>query len=236
VVARLGVTELSLTTVDKHGGTTAAPINVERVLLAGYTGRDRASVMQHIEELRELGVKPPERVPMVYEVGAELLTTASRIEVTSASTSGEVEFYLVQTPDGVLVGVGSDHTDREAEAIDVAESKRRCPKVISAHAWRYADVVDHWDEITIRAWVSVHGVASKLYQDGRLDAFLRVDDLLSEIRAAGYADDALQRAIVFSGTIPTTGGFVFAHHFEAELRDPVLNRVLTCAYGVDVRV
>jgi hypothetical protein len=82
---------------------------VRRALLAGYTGRDRAQVMDHVRELEAIGVQRPPRVPMVFDVPPELLTTGTQL----------------------LVGVGSDHTDREQEAVDLDASKRACPKAMS---------------------------------------------------------------------------------------------------------
>jgi hypothetical protein len=216
--------------VGRDGRALVETVQVERVLLAGYTGRDRQSVMDHIHELEGLGVAPPPRVPMVYEVPPELVTQDERVVASGPETSGEVEFFLLEGRDGLLVGLGSDHTDRQQEAIDVAESKRLCAKVISRQVWRVADVRDHWDQIEIRAWATDHGQRG-LYQQGRLDAFLALDDLLTEVRQAGYPD--LRRSLVFGGTIPALSGFVYASRFEAELRDPVLDRQLALSYAIE---
>ena len=225
------MTRLELEVVER-GGQPYQPVtlDVREVLLAGYTGRDRAGVMAHIEELADLGVAPPERVPMVYVVGP-IVTTSPRLVVHASQTSGEVEFFLAPTPTGLLVGVGSDHTDREQEAIDVATSKRLCPKVVSRSVWRYADVEDHWDQIEIRAWVTKDG-ERRLYQEGTLAAFMPVADLLAELERAGYPD--LAGRLVFGGTLPALGGFVYGERFECELRDPLLDRRLACAYDVVV--
>jgi hypothetical protein len=223
------VEQFMVSVVEADGRATSVSVPVRRVLLAGYTGRDRAKVLEHIHELEELGVAPPERVPMVYVVGPELLTTEPRVAVSGPETAGEVEFYLVPTADGLLVGVGSDHTDRKHEAIDVAASKALCPKIASREAWRYDDVRDHWDRIEIRSWVT-DDTGRRLYQDGHLDAFMTVEDVLEEVRRAGRPD--LEGHVVFGGTLPTTGGFVYGRRFETELHDPVLGRRLTCAYDV----
>ncbi len=224
--------ELSLTVREKDGSSRDVRRAVRQVLLAGYTGRDRAKVMEHIHELEPLGVKPPPRVPMIYAVSPDLLTTGDRIEVGTDQTSGEVEFYLLPGGGEWLVGVGSDHTDRAAEAVDIAHSKTLCAKPVSGEVWRYEDVKDHWDRIEIRAWMTEDG-ERRLYQEGRLDAFMRVEDMLAEVRQAGYANP--EDALVFGGTLPTVGGFAFGQRFETELRDPVLDRALTCAYEVAAR-
>ena len=43
------------------GGPLA--LDVQRLIIAGWTGRDAAAVQHHIEELQALGVKPPATVP-----------------------------------------------------------------------------------------------------------------------------------------------------------------------------
>ena len=223
---------LALTVVEKDGRSSPASFRVQQVLLAGYTGRDRAKVTEHIDELTKLGVAPPERVPMVYIVPPELLSTEPKMTVAGPETSGEVEFYLVPTADGLLVGVGSDHTDRKEEAIDVAASKVLCSKVLSRQVWRYDDLQDHWDRIEIRSWVT-DDAGRHPYQDGRLDSFMIVENILRELAGAGYND--LDERVIFGGTLPTLGGFVYGRRFEAELRDPVLERSLTCDYDVVLR-
>jgi len=221
--------QLDLNIAELDGRTVPATFTIDEVLLAGYTGRDRAKILQHIHELETLGVAPPPRIPMVFVVDPDLLTTHPHIGVSEQQTSGEAEFYLLQSDDGLLVGVGSDHTDRKHEAIDVAESKGRCPKVLSAWVWRYADVQDHWDQLQLRAWVT-DADGRRLYQSGQLSEFLAIDELLAELRATGHAD--MLHRIVFGGTLPLIGSFAFSHIFEAELRDDVLDRRLDCGYEI----
>jgi hypothetical protein len=218
---------LTLSTPDDH--TRRVSVAIGQVLLAGYTGRDRARVTEHIRELAALGVAPPQRVPAVYVVEPELLTTATEAVVHGSHTSGEAEFYLVPTSRRLLVGAGSDHTDRAHEAVDVEQSKALCPKPISRTVWRYEDVRGHWDDLQLRSWVS-DAEGRRLYQEGRLEALLPVDDLFAELAAAGYPPH--QQRIIFGGTLPTTGGLVYGHRFEVELFDPVLDRRLGCAYDV----
>lgn len=206
-------------------------VELGEVLLAGYTGRNRESVLRHIRELDAIGVAPPPRVPMIYPVLPELLTVGSSIVVHGDQTSGEAEFYWVWSAVGTLVGVGSDHTDRQRESIDVAESKALCSKVLSAHVWTYDDVVDHWDALQISSWVTVAG-DRRLHQQGTLGELMSLQDLTAELRGAGYAE--LDGHVVFGGTLPTLNGFVSGERFECRLDDPVLGRSLTCSYCISV--
>jgi hypothetical protein len=135
---------------------------------------------------------------------------------------------LVPSPHGLLVGVGSDHTDRAHEAIDVAASKARCGKVMADEVWPLRALEAHWDRLELRAWTT-DGHTRRLYQEGCLDSLLAPAHLLQEVERAGLPT---ARALVFSGTLPTLGGFAFGRRFEVELHDPVLGRRLHCAYDV----
>jgi hypothetical protein len=175
-----------------------------------------------------MGIAPPPEVPMVYVVPAELLTTEGGIDVASEATSGEVEVYFVESEDGLLVGVGSDHTDREEEARDIEASKVLCAKVISRDVWRYEDVGGRWDELELRSWVT-DDAGQRLYQEGKLTSFLRLDEIMAEVLRAGYE---LTNRLVFCGTLPAIGGLSYGKRFQGELRDAEAERTLGFAYNV----
>lgn len=202
---------------------------VREVLIAGYTGRNRQKVMEHIEELRHLGVAPPERIPTIFVVPPATVTTEPGVVVSGPQTSGEVEFYLVLHQGRVYLGVGSDHTDRAHEAISITESKAMCPKPVSTRVWDLEDVADHWDALELRAWIT-DGRGRRTYQSGKVDSMLAVADLLAALREAGYTD--LEGRLIFGGTLPTAEGFVYGSRFEVELRDPVLDRAISHAYDM----
>ncbi|HXJ08187.1 MAG TPA: DUF2848 family protein, partial [Burkholderiales bacterium] len=122
------------------------------LVIAGWTGRDEAALKKHIRELEALGVKPPRTTPIFYRVSAALFTYANEIQVSGPDTSGEVEFVLLQTKDGLRVAVGSDHTDRKAETIGVTLSKQLCAKPVSAESWAYEEVQPHWNRLVLRSF------------------------------------------------------------------------------------
>ena len=105
-------------------------------------GRDGA----HIRELEELGIPRPSRTPIYYRCAAALLTTGDHIQVPGSTSSGEVEFVLVGSDDGLLLALGSDHTDRELEKTGVTLSKQLCAKPVAGRAWRLTDVASHWTD------------------------------------------------------------------------------------------
>jgi uncharacterized protein DUF2848 len=97
-----------------------------------------------------------EQLPLFYRVDRGLITTEGKIDAVAAETSGEVE-TVIFSAGGLWVALGSDHTDRAAEAYSVALSKQLCRKVVAAELWRFDDVEPHWDWLTLRAHVVVGG-------------------------------------------------------------------------------
>jgi hypothetical protein len=212
-----------MTTLELKLDGTEALVAVNTVIIAGWTGRDRAAVEEHIAELEELGVPRPSTAPVFYRVSASRLTTAGEIESTAAS-SGEVEAVLLQHAGTLWVGVGSDHTDREVETYGVAVSKQLCDKPIAADFWPYDEVADHWDRLMLRSWI---GPEQVLYQDGRLDALIHPEELMA-VAEPGMRDGTL----MFCGTSAAIGGIRPSDAFHYELADPVGERSLASAYAM----
>jgi hypothetical protein len=142
---------------------------VRELVIAGWTGRDAASLEKHIRELEAIGVKRPKTTPIFYRVAASLLTSDNTIEVLGDQSSGEAECVVYSLDDGLFVGVGSDHTDRKAEAVGVSLSKQMCAKPVSRDVWRLEDVAAHWDKLVLRSYVSTEG-RRRLYQEGLVAA------------------------------------------------------------------
>jgi len=219
VTAHLDVRLISLS------GERSIRAPVSRLVIAGWTGRDRAAVEKHINELEELGVKRPSSTPVYYRVGANRLVTTSTIEVSGAASSGEVEFVLAQWEGEMWVGVGSDHTDRAAETYDVTASKQMCDKPVAATFWRFADVERHWDEIEMRSHIQ-EGGTRVVYQSGRVSGMQAPRDLVR-----GFSGESLEEGcVMFCGTFAAIGGIRPGRRFEAELVDPVLGRRIDLAY------
>jgi Protein of unknown function (DUF2848) len=208
----------------------ACSIELQRAVMAGYTGRDQKAVQQHLDELRKLGVPAPERVPAFYPVSPYLVRTTEVVPVVGAHTSGEGEVVLIVTGDNVLIGVGSDHTDREVEKLSVPKSKQLCAKPVSAELWPLDEVRSYWDELELRSWVG-EGAERSLYQRGFLAELLQPDTLLGLV-GREYRSN-LQSAAIFGGTLPLVGGeFRYGSEFAVELCDPRRQRSLYCRYAV----
>lgn len=198
------------------------------LIIAGWTGRDPHKVAEHIEELRLLGVAPPPSTPCFYRGGRELLTTAPELDVLGPDSSGEAEFVILVDEAGEWwVGVGSDHTDRKAEAWSIAASKQMCPKPVGPHLWRFAAVAPCWDRLELRSFVEEEGARTP-YQAGRVAAMLDPRDTAAAwARAGGTLGPG---SVMFGGTLPVIGGIRPRARFAVELHDPVLGHTLSHDY------
>jgi hypothetical protein len=216
-------------TVD--GSMESALLVMDCCLAAGYTGRDQASVLEHINELKKLGVSPPYAIPACYWISPSRLTQDAVVYVVGQGTSPEVEFFLAPDEEGNLYcTVASDHTDRELEAVSVSKSKQVCDKVLGDHFWRVADVAAHWDQIQLRSrvflserWID--------YQAGTLGDLLPYQDLISLAKTDSNGANACG---ILSGTLPIVGGDTrYPEACEIAMTDPVHGRSITKKYAIE---
>jgi hypothetical protein len=204
-------------------------VEIGSLIIAGWAGRNAAAIDHHIEELAAIGIPRPSTTPLYYRVAAQTLTQSSRLVVLGPDSSGEVEPIVVAMADGLWIGIGSDHTDRKAEASGIALSKQLCGKPIGPQLWSYADVEDHWDELVIRSWAVIDG-ERVLYQDSSISALRTPRDL---IRKHTGTEMLPPETLMFCGTPGTLGGIRPSTRFEMEIMDPVLKRSLTHSYDID---
>ena len=202
--------------------------SIKNLVVAGWTGRNTAALEAHIKELEAVGVKRPKSVPIFYRNAVSLLTTAPEIQVLGGKSSGEVEFVLYSLDDGLWVGVGSDHTDRAAETINVSLSKQMCGKPVGDTLWRYDEIKPHWDRLTLRSFVP-DGGKRRLYQEGPVTNMRSPEEL---IKLYTGGDRLAPGAAMFCGTFAVHGGISSSGTFDMELEDPVLRRTLTHSYKI----
>ena len=202
--------------------------NVNNLVLAGWTGRDQAAIAAHIKEMKEWGVAGPSQTPMYYRVGASLLTTSGEIEVIGRESSGEAEFVLFNVDGEILLGSGSDHTDRKAEAAGITLAKQMCPKVVATEVWNFSEVEPHWDDLIIRAWATMGG-ERVLYQEGRVTVMRHPRELM-ELYTSRTGLTFSPGFAMYGGTFAAIGGIRWADEFEFAMEDPVLKRSLSHRY------
>lgn len=212
--------------------TATGPISVsiDNLIVAGWTGRDEAAVQHHIDELAELGVKPPSQVPLYYRVGADLLTQANQIAVVGAASSGEVEpFILCDAAGSLWLGLASDHTDRELESVSVAKSKQICPKPVAPVLWRFEHVQSHLDRLRLQSQI-LQGESDDWtdYQTGAVSAIRPLEDLMRGLPGGHLAPGTA----MLCGTFPALGGIRPSRAFRMRLEDPVTGNMISHSYSI----
>ncbi len=222
--------KLDLMLETKQGRWQLA-FHYDRMVNAGYVGKNQEEVRRHIEELAAKGIPGPKSIPVLFPVVCKALVIDSMIEVYGSETSGEVEYVLcVAGEDEVYVGVGSDHTDRHLEETDIPRAKQICPNVMSRTVWPLAEVQDHWDDLIMSASV-VKNAETIRYQEGRLGLLLNPAELMAFVKSK--IRGPLENLIIFSGTMGMlTDDFVFGEAFAARLIDEKTGRRLEISYEV----
>lgn len=176
-------------------------IRPDRLVVAGYTGRDEQAVAAHIQELAAIGVPRPTTVPVFWDLDPALLTTAELVEVRSGETSGEVEPVLIRHEGRHYLAVGSDHTDRRLERRDIAAAKATCPKPVGPEAAALGPDLAalDWDALAVSSWADdrdyQHGVARDLRHPAELL------ELMTAVLGEETGD-----LLLFCGTVPLLGG------------------------------
>ena len=206
-----------------HSGSEI-DLAVERLYVAGWTGRNADAVQHHIDELAEIGVAPPSEVPLYYRVSSSLLVHSDTIEVLGTETSGEVEPLIIQSAGALWLGLASDHTDRSLETHSVAASKQICAKPASKEVWRLCDVEADLDTLMLRCSIKEDG-SWVSYQKGTLSNILPLQKLIS---GSGMGDNSA----MLCGTLGAIGGVRASQSYRMELEDPKRSRRLTMEYSI----
>lgn len=203
----------------------------DKVFIVGYSGRDIEKTKEHIDELeRELGVKPPSKIPTIFECSKENVTQDEDLKFVGQKTSGEAEYVILKDKDEIYITIGSDHTDRALESISIYKSKQVALKPIGKEVWKFNDIKEHFDEIKLNSKQVINGKEVE-YQKGKLKDILPVETIIEELtKRVGNIDNA----IIFSGTVPLHDGFKFGEKFLAEMIDEKLNRKLRLEYNIEI--
>ena len=197
----------------------------EALVVIGYAGRDRAAVEHHIDELATLGVPRPASIPLFMVFPPRLISQDPSISVAGSASSGEAELVVVVEGDETFVTVGSDHTDRALEAVDIVASKGVCPKPVASSGWTAAAVGNGWEDLSLRSRID----GDVLYQDGSVAANLPPLELVAAIP---WASGPPRCFVAFTGTVPVMDKIRPSAAFRAELAGPGLHP-LELSYRVE---
>lgn len=216
-------------TLQTAEGCQILQVPYHTLFAIGYSGRNREKIMEHIHELeQQLSVPAPQKLPTIFQCSNMLLTQEESFHVIGPDTCGEAEYVLVLQDGTIYIGLGSDHTDRRLESESVPKAKQVCPKPICSTLWKYEEIREHFDQIELRSWQTVGGQEVS-YQNGTLGDILPPETILNELRQrVGETGNS----IIFSGTVPLLGGFIYGNRFRCEMHDPILNRTLSLCYRI----
>lgn len=205
-------------------------INLEKVLVVGYSGSNVKKIEEHILELKEqLGVPAPKRIPTIFECSLENLTFNKKIKFVGDMTSGEVEFLIIKHDDNIYIGIGSDHTDRKLESVSVLKSKQVCPKPASNILWDYEEIKDIWAQLQVVSYQKVEG-KEIMYQSGNLSQILPVEKIIAELEER---IGNINNSVIFSGTVPLVGKFEYGDKFIGKIVDNINDRELILEYEIE---
>lgn len=223
--------------VEEAGGLRPLSLDVVRVYNLGFTIRDPLKMQAHLDEIYRHGLTDLkiDRPPIIFPISVWATITDSEATVQYERTSGEVEIVTIDDGTGELyVTVGSDVTDRELETSNLAGqrnirwSKQVAPNVVAPHVWRWQDVEQHWDEVTIHSTI-VDGDRTVEYQRAGVDEFWTPAEMRHSID--GRVTPQAGAKILFSGTVVSLEEeLCFGRTFTMSLRDPVLGRAIEHTY------
>lgn len=222
---------LDLDVVSPFSAPAPLRFEVGELVLGGYTARDAEARDAHIDELRAIGIEPPEQVPAFWPVSPSLVSTRGRLAVQGSDTSGEVEFVLLFGTGETYVGVGSDQTDRALERYSIPRSKQVCGKVIGPAVVRLSEVREVWDEIVLTCEVRDADGSWRPYQRASLASVLPPEQLIAGCYGAGGSPPG---AVLMSGTVPLLDGVTrYARQYRCGMHVPGLHEEVAVAYAVD---
>lgn len=210
-------------------GTRQEEMELKGLLVVGFAGKDIEKTMEHIHELEAEGIKCPRKVPVLYQCEKQILTDKDEIEVIGHKTSGEVEYLILIKDNKIYIGVGSDHTDRDLEAISIHKSKQVCLKPYAKDFWDYDEIKDHFDDIKLVSTQVVDGKTVE-YQSGVTGDLLPMQRIIDEMKEEVDVNNCL----IYTGTVPLLDGFKFGGQFSCKLVDEKLGREICLSYKVKV--
>jgi hypothetical protein len=212
-------------------GSELKSLMIHTCYCIGYSGRNKEHILTHIEELKALGVPEPKEIPELYPMRKSSITQEAVIDVLGDQTTGEVEIVLIfgESEDEIYVTVGSDHTDRALETVDIHKSKFVCDKPFATTVWPLQAVIDHWDDLELVSYIK-EGDDWELFQQSSVKSILPVNEIISFLKSKNVT---LRHCIVFCGTVPLLNGFKYASSYLMKIIDPVLENTISFEYKIN---
>lgn len=220
-------------TLETKDSTSEKEFIVNRMFNYGSAVKDPEFVRKHHAEVNKLGIVLPNRgvLPRMYHLSDWTLTTADEITVQGNETSGEAELVFLDDGGEILVGVGSDHTDRKLEKFSIHYGKQVCQNVLAPKVWLLREIEDHLDQVVMECETETAGVKA-LYQRVNVDVFMEPRKLMGLVYERTSVPHG-SGVVLFSGTVPTIdNALYYADKWTIRLTDTVLNRMIEHTYAV----
>jgi hypothetical protein len=221
--------------LDTVQGTRGIQIDITRTFNLGHTMRDLAKMQRHLDEVAALGIPVVDvaEPPMVSAISSWATLTADDVTVQRPTTSGEVEIVTIRDADGVIyVGVGSDHTDRALEAVDLPWSKQVAPNVVAPRLWLWEEISEHWNSVELECWIETDG-GRELYQSASVSEFWTPLEMLAGADRKIVPPPGA--VALFSGTVESLKHqLVYGNAWTIRMHDPVWDRTIEHRYSVTV--
>lgn len=84
---------------------------------------------------------------------------------------------------------------------------------MASDVWKVDDVLEHWDQIQMKSWVTVDG-SQKQYQSGTWQDILPINFWIKRLEELNALESGV---VVFTGTLATIGGKLeYGEKFEYE--------------------
>ncbi|PIC94847.1 hypothetical protein CSV69_14530 [Sporosarcina sp. P26b] len=210
---------------------TEVQVKIENVYCIGYAGRNLEKTMEHIIELEAIGIPRPEEIPALYPVRRNSLNQTGEMQVLGNGSSGEAEIVLVfgNSEEEVFITIGSDHTDRSLETVDINKSKQICDKPIGRKAWKLDEVINHWDDLILTSQVLMDGEWQD-YQRANINEIIPLDEIKGFLKKKRVS---MKNCVVFSGTVPLLDGFKYGTAFKMSFIDEVRNSKIDAEYIIN---
>jgi Protein of unknown function (DUF2848) len=221
--------------VEGSAGRTPLAFPATRVYNLGFTIRDAAKMQAHLDEVEKEGVPRPhtDNPPIIFPISSWATITDSHVPVQYGKTSGEIEIVTLVWGAEVYVGVGSDHTDRALEAVDIPWSKQVTPNILAPVVWRWQDVAAHWDAVQMESFVT-EGGQRKLFQKAGVAEFWTPIEMRDSLhgRIVPVTEGGM---VLFSGTVVSVDHQLsYAREWTIRMTDPVLGRTIEHTYHIIV--
>jgi hypothetical protein len=214
----------------RREGSDPVPLVVTpaRVYNLGSATVDAGQAVAHQNEVADVGVRIAfdRPAPRVYPMAVSSITTDDCIGVHHERTSGEAELVLVVDDGELYLGIGSDHTDRDLEALSILWSKQYSPSVLGRDVWRWRDVEEDWNQLVLES-----DVDGRPYQSSKAAVFRKPTDILSALSERVQALPSSY--VVYCGTYTTLENTIaFGGHWDVRLVNRRTDDRL--AFGYDV--